>query len=267
MEAWTAQYRYPGPHRLDITVKGQDPVGRLFAPRWDMVTTYKDSKRTDADKLVYIQQYHVLILDVIKKHPKEWEALLARKYLVLVCFCKAGEFCHRHLLLHYLREYGATCHGEITDFSRWNKQNIIPEFKGQYDWLSNFAPCEFEYQFIVYPTNEHFYQAWKFNVEKRAEIAALPHPRDAKKAGRKAKLCWNWNTVRVDVMRVAVDIKFSMIPFKEDLLRTGDAILVEGNYWHDNFWGNCSCPKCEHIVGEDMLGKLIMAKRDTLRLT
>jgi len=41
MQLWTAQYRYPGPHRLDITVKGRDPIGKMFAPTWDMVKQYK----------------------------------------------------------------------------------------------------------------------------------------------------------------------------------------------------------------------------------
>ena len=37
----TAQYRYSSSDRLDITVKGQDPIGRVFAPTWIMVSAYK----------------------------------------------------------------------------------------------------------------------------------------------------------------------------------------------------------------------------------
>lgn len=266
MNVWTAQYKYPGPHRLDITVKGKDPIGQLFAPTWDMVMAHKNSAKTEADNKAYIEKYHQIIINVIKNHPKEWKELLSRPNLVIVCFCPPGHFCHRHLLVHYLKHYGAIYHGEITDFSRWqNKQLVINEFRGEYAWLSNFAPCEFEYQGIVYPTTEHFYQAWKFSADRRAEIAALPTPGATKRAGRKAKLCWNWDTVRVEVMKVAIDCKYDRPDYGTLLLNTKDAILIEGNHWHDNFWGDCHCPKCEHIKGVNMLGKLTMAKRKALQ--
>lgn len=49
-----------------------------------------------------------------------------------------------------------------------------------------------------------------------------------------------------------------------DMVNTKDAILIEDNHWHDNFWGDCHCPKCEHIKGVNMLGQLTMAKREAL---
>ena len=103
MEVWTAQYHYPGPHRLDITVKGQDPFGKLFAPTWEMVSTYHKSSRTDNDKQIYVEKYHGLILNIINRNPEAWNKLLAMQYVVLVCFCPPGDFCHRHLLVYYLQ--------------------------------------------------------------------------------------------------------------------------------------------------------------------
>lgn len=265
MELWTAQYRYPGPHRLDITVKGQDPFGKLFAPTWEMVSTYHKSSRTNNDKQIYVEKYHELILNVINRNPEAWNKLLAMPYVVLVCFCPPGEFCHRHLLVYYLQKYGAKYNGEITDFSRWlNKPPEIKEFKGAYDWLSNFAPCEFEYQGIVYPSTEHFYQAWKFPAEERPRIAALATPGLAKREGRKAKLCWNWDTVKLEVMKTALEQKFTIPKFENLLLSTSNATLVEGNWWHDNFWGDCYCQKCKGIPGANTLGRLLMELRSKL---
>lgn len=280
MEAWTAQYKYNGPYRLDVTVKGQDPIGRMFAPTWAMVTAYKASNKTEADKQLYINHYHKIILDVIKNHRKEWDTLLARKYVVLVCFCAAGEFCHRNLLMHYLAQYGVICHGEITDFSRWNEgKPVIREFKGPHAWASNFAPCRFTHLDIEYESTEAFFQAWKFSavdmlkikvgnkfieVNAREYVSKLP-PGKAKRMGKKAKLCWNWDVIRVDVMELALDYKYNQPYYKSLLLKTDDALMIEGNCWHDNFWGDCSCPKCEHIKGANMLGKLTMRKRDALK--
>ena len=74
----------------------------------------------------------------------------------------------------------------------------------------------------------------------------------------------NWDTVRVEVMKIALDCKYDQPNFKTLLLNTKGIVLIEGNHWHDNFWGDCHCPKCEHIKGENMLGKLTMAKREAL---
>ena len=47
--------------------------------------------------------------------------------------------------------------------------------------------------------------------------------------------------------------KFSDDDLKARLLLTGDKKLIEGNKWHDNFWGNCTCKKCENVEGKNML--------------
>lgn len=46
---------------------------------------------------------------------------------------------------------------------------------------------------------------------------------------------------------------------RRKLLRTGDAMLVEGNYWGDTYWGVC------FGSGKNMLGKLLMQVREELR--
>ena len=51
---------------------------------------------------------------------------------------------------------------------------------------------------------------------------------------------------------------------KEMLLQTGDEELVEGNYWHDVYFGVCSCPKCGN-KGENHLGKLLMKIRSEIK--
>ena len=256
---WTAQYRYPGPNRLDITVKGNDPFGRLFAPTWQMLNTYKANPNTYQAEQIYIKDYHELILKNIE-HLKQLTML---KEVVLVCFCKYGNFCHRNLLTHYLINLDSTYMGEILDFSPW--QTKIESFKNQFDWLSNFYHSPFSYQGIVYTTNEHFYQAWKFPADERERIAKLPSPAAAKKEGRKAKLCWNWDTIKVDIMKTGLQEKFKNPVLAKKLIDTRDTELIEGNYWHDNFWGKCSCEKCKNKPKQNMLGELLMQLRNNLQ--
>jgi len=275
MKFWTASYGYPGPYRLDITVKGQDPIGRIFAPTWGMVLEWKASDKGPEAQQKYIAEYHKLMLAVFGS--QEWKELLSRDYVVLVCFCPAEAFCHRHLLAYYLKHYGATYCGEIVDFG---KQKDILEFKGDHAWLSNFAPCKFTHLDVEYTSTEAFYQAWKFDavaviqikdedndivwVNAREYVAKQP-ANIAKRLGKKADLCWNWDTIRVEVMKVALEYKFiHNLHYRALLKATGTAKLVEGNWWHDNFWGDCGCAKCIGIPGANTLGKLIMELRGGL---
>lgn len=258
LKFWTAQYRYPGPYRLDITVKGQDPFGKAFAPTWQMLDTYKKNPNREQAKTIYIQQYH----EIIKNNFKQLQELLNMEQVVLVCFCPYGEFCHRHLLTYYLTQLGAVYTGEITDFSSWEKK--ITKFDGEHRWLSNFYPSPFTYQGILYPTNEHFFQAWKFNIDKRHEIAALTTPALAKRAGKKAQLCWNWDSIKQEIMLTGLKEKFKIPELRTKLINTGNIELIEGNIWHDNYWGNCTCTKCTNIIGKNVLGSQLMQLRKQL---
>jgi predicted NAD-dependent protein-ADP-ribosyltransferase YbiA (DUF1768 family) len=64
-----------------------------------------------------------------------------------------------------------------------------------------------------------------------------------------------------------VRLKFEFPQLQEQLLATGDATLVEGNYWHDNYWGSCHCDRKEACKyhGQNQLGKLIMEVRTTIK--
>ena len=46
---------------------------------------------------------------------------------------------------------------------------------------------------------------------------------------------------------------------KEKLLKTGNAILIEGNWWNDTYWGVCNG------IGENNLGKILMKIREELK--
>ena len=110
LEVWTAQYRYNGPDRLDITAKSKDPLGKYFAPTWDLVLRYKDKSISEEE---YTQEYLELMHNVYRKYPNVWRQLLSRKRVVLVCFCRPNTFCHRILLARILEKLGATYKGEI----------------------------------------------------------------------------------------------------------------------------------------------------------
>ena len=60
------------------------------------------------------------------------------------------------------------------------------------------------------------------------------------------------------------DKKANLAELREKLKATGDATLIEGNHWHDNRWGKCTCDKCQNKEGQNWLGKILMEIRETL---
>lgn len=103
---WTSQYRYSGRDRLDITVAGRCPVGKMWAPTWEMVNSFKAGTLTQEQ---YSKMYYDLLL-------KRWHEIsdfpdvtlrlvemVKDRDITLVCFCPAGSFCHRHLMVRWLQ--------------------------------------------------------------------------------------------------------------------------------------------------------------------
>lgn len=143
---------------------------------------------------------------------------------------------------------------------------MIDCFDGKFAFLSNFYPSPMTVDGIIFPTVEHLFQAAKtVSLVEREKIAAATTPGQAKRLGRNVILCDNWEEIKDDVMLNALRLKFAILPLREKLLATGNEELVEGNTWHDNIWGNCSCDRCKKIEGQNKLGKLLMQVREEIR--
>lgn len=142
----------------------------------------------------------------------------------------------------------------------------IDKFENQNFFLSNFYNSPLWYDGELWPTVEHAFQAAKVDTETAKQILVAKTPGEAKRLGRRGTMRPDWDTTRIKVMRECLQRKFLC---NDDLLKrllaTGDEELIEGTTWHDNFWGNCTCPKCANITGQNMLGKLLMEIRDKAR--
>jgi ribA/ribD-fused uncharacterized protein len=136
----------------------------------------------------------------------------------------------------------------------------------QKTFLSNFWPVEITYQGLTYPSVENFYQAMKTSDKAKRQIFTTVTAANAKKRGRSLPLQENWEELKVAVMTYGLRAKFAAgSDLARQLLLTENAELVEYNYWHDNFWGNCTCSKCSNTKGENKLGQILMQVRDELR--
>lgn len=142
--------------------------------------------------------------------------------------------------------------------------NQILSFDGEHRFLSNFWPCEIHFEGLTFQSVEAAYQAAKTtNLELRLQFQLMDSA-SAKRAGKSLELRADWSRVREQIMDQLVAEKFKIFDLRVSLLQTGKSELVEGNYWHDNFWGVCSCARCQN-KGANMLGKILMKIRESIR--
>jgi len=142
--------------------------------------------------------------------------------------------------------------------------NKIDIFEGAYFYLSNYYEVSVYFDGVIYPSSEHAYQAAKSldPMVRQFFIQECQNPDQAKKKGRQIEVRSDWETVKVEVMTIIVRNKFmSNIFLARKLIETGKAILMEGNTWHDGFWG------VDIYTGQGLnhLGKVLMAIRSELK--
>ncbi len=140
---------------------------------------------------------------------------------------------------------------------------MINRFFDDYRFLSNFWMIPIELGGLYYGSVEHAYQAAKtLDLDERIQFYLCQSPGDAKRLGKNITLREDWNKVKINIMDELVRKKFKDSYLKFKLLATGDQEIVEGNRWHDNFWGDCFCKKCQHMQGCNHLGRILMGVRD-----
>lgn len=102
MKIWTiqvAQWREAGKRNipfLDTTFKSGDPV---FAPERRLVMAYKSCEITEAE---YTQLYTGAMRESFRKNRERWLEVCNMEEVAIACYCSAGKFCHRHILVGFL---------------------------------------------------------------------------------------------------------------------------------------------------------------------
>lgn len=176
-------------------------------------------------------------------------------------------------------------------------RETIDSFKGQVGFLSNFSPHSTRAFGRSWMTVEHGFQAAKFlpvagwaGTPAYVEaIAQAPTPGQAKLLGQTREVACNpaWERWKRDVMFVLVLHKFELHSvLRELLLATGDATLVEGNTWGDDYWGavwrdrepssdfrvwqqtidnSAEGREWRWLAGRNELGLILMTAREALR--
>ena len=112
MDIYTAQYKYSGYDRIDITVKGNTPPGSVLAPTWGMVKGIQSGMMPEWD---YTIKYFSLLMsrmtslsgDLAHGERVMFDDIVTdRSQITLVCFCPASTFCHRVLAAQMIQNMG-----------------------------------------------------------------------------------------------------------------------------------------------------------------
>jgi ribA/ribD-fused uncharacterized protein len=146
-----------------------------------------------------------------------------------------------------------------------------PTFRGDWQFMSNFYYVTVVFDGVEYVSVEHAYQASKFldpEVRRKFQGHSLK-PGEAKRLAKELQehglLRPDWWEVNIPIMEDLVRQKFRSVTLLRMLVGTGTVEIVEGNYWHDNFWGKCTCSKCKNKPQFNHLGKILMRIRREAR--
>ncbi len=146
-----------------------------------------------------------------------------------------------------------------------SQRNVINFYlpTDKYGCFSNFSRHHLYLKDKVWKTSEHYFQAQKFaGTEFEEKVRLTPTPKEAANLGRNRKfpLRKDWEEVKDEIMREALQAKFTQHKeLKKILLETSDALLVEHTH-KDFYWGNGGDGS-----GKNMLGKLLMEVREELK--
>lgn len=149
---------------------------------------------------------------------------------------------------------------------------VIYGFSNEYRFLSNFWPSPITFTIllpsfdgiskITAPTVEHAYQALKcVKPRDRDSILSAKTPGEAKKLGSKIRPRDDWDQVKMQIMHQLTHHKYTQnLDLAKLLMATGDAEIVEANWWGDTYWG----VDRKTGKGDNRLGQLIMVIRADL---
>lgn len=135
LAVWTARIDCGDADALDITAKSGGPLGKVFAPSWEILRPALDARATataarkaghhEEAELVeaaawerYVPAYTAEMQRSYVAHRAAWREVLSRERIVGTCYCAAVEGgaplrCHRRLWAGLLVKCGATDMGEL----------------------------------------------------------------------------------------------------------------------------------------------------------
>lgn len=155
-----------------------------------------------------------------------------------------------------------TTTGQLVFVDAEEDPTAISEFRGEYEYLSNFYESPIVFDGLVYGSVEAAFQAQKCKTKKERERFTVLNPSQAKRLGRHVELRSDWEEVKDNLMYALVYNKFASNPtLLRMLVDTEDRYLYEGNRWRDAYWG---VPIDTYTMAQNRLGYILETAREEL---
>lgn len=142
--------------------------------------------------------------------------------------------------------------------------NMITSFRGENAFLSNMFDVPISYKGYTFINAESAFQSQK-QPDIADQFVGLSGP-EAKRKGCKVHIRPDWDSAKDEIMLEVLRAKFLNKDMRSRLLNTGDAYIVEGNGYHDNYWGYCTCSNCALKDKHNKLGIMLMKIRDECKM-
>lgn len=147
-----------------------------------------------------------------------------------------------------------------TDWSKHKPTQFLYRGKYVHNWFSNMTLCELIFNGISFPSSENIYQALKTTNKEDFLFISNQTPHGSKKFIKTMKQRQKFD--KLHVMYNVIKIKATQNEtFRNQLIETGESIIVEWNNWNDKFWG-VSIHDC---MGQNQLGMILMRIRKEIQ--
>lgn len=122
IDIWTVQValhravKAKGIHFLDITVMSGV---KAFAPEWWALRMYKAGDMPEEE---YTALYKERMLQTQSRAPGQWGKLTDHPSVAFACYCKAGDYCHRHIFKHLAEDFIKARGMQVTQRGEFTKE-------------------------------------------------------------------------------------------------------------------------------------------------
>ncbi|WP_107657471.1 NADAR family protein [Nocardia suismassiliense] len=145
--------------------------------------------------------------------------------------------------------------------------SVIDQFRDANDYLSNYSESPVQYGGRRFETAAHAFAAAQSDAPGWAMVVQSARTgRDAEEFAWQGRMRNDWADVRDAAMAEILHSKFTFNPeLGEQLLATGDGLLVDTNDDGEQYWGRCLHTDLYVPAGQNMLGRALMRVRRELR--
>jgi uncharacterized protein YeaO (DUF488 family) len=106
-------FKYAGDDALDISLRTQDSLGKIFAPSESLVSDFSDATEYKHHQREFMRRYSLEVAEKFATNKSHIDALFECDVVCFCCSCFDQRTCHRVIAARWLKRHGAEYGGEF----------------------------------------------------------------------------------------------------------------------------------------------------------